>query len=634
VESNKLAWVLSDFARTMLTDFPIEGILDHLVLRIVEILPITAAGVTLIVDGAPPRYIAASDDDALRFEQLQSDLGEGPCLLASQSGRGVTVPDMASESRFPLFAPAALAAGLAAVFAFPLRHGQGRLGALDLYRDSPGRLNEEDLEAAQTLADVAAAYLINAESRQEAQQTTDKLIRIAHLDALTGLPNRQLLQQRLDHAAERARRSHTAAAVLFADLDHFKQINDAYGHSVGDDLLIAVASRLSHLLRPGDTLSRVSGDEFVFLCEDLEDPHNAESLAARITDAFHQPFLVGDLQLSITASVGVAYSGPGVTVSQQMVVDADTAMYEAKRAGGAGHRINDQQQAHRGDQRHSLERDLRTALRHDTLQINYQPIVRTLDGLVTGVEALLRWTDDHRGPVPALVAIGTAERSGLINDVGRWVLQHSAHDLAQWTSQAPATPLTMSVNVSGRQLLSHGFTNVVAGVLATTDMDPATLILEVTENILIEDDDRAITILADLKSMGVQLALDDFGTGFSSLSYLRRLPIDVVKIDRAFISDLNTGTGSNAIVEAVTHMAHQLGFTVIAEGVETQSQRDTVAHIGCDSCQGFYYAKAMPADILATQIGTQTMKSLHLPAEDRPLDGSSPRVPVEQPRRV
>jgi diguanylate cyclase (GGDEF)-like protein len=615
VEADKLAWVLSDFARTMVTDFPIQRILDHLVERIVEIMPVSAAGVTLIVDGAPPRFIAASDAAALRFEHLQSEVGEGPCLEAFHTGEAVTIPDISVDTRFPSFAPAAQEAGLAAVFTFPLSHTSGRLGALDLYRETPGPLDADAMKAAQTLADVAAAYLLNAEAREEAIQTTDTLIRLAQHDALTGLPNRVLLQQRLTHAAERAQRSHHAAAVLFADLDQFKHVNDVYGHHVGDKLLIAVADRLKSLLRPGDTLSRVSGDEFVFLCEDLQSPADAVHLADRIRTAFRDVFVVDDLQLPLTASVGVAFSGPGENMTDQLVIDADMAMYEAKRGGGDRHSVIRQRQVDRRDRRNGLERDLREALTADALEIGYQPIVRTSDGLVTAVEALLRWTHPRRGPIAAQAAIGAAERSGLINDLGRWVLERSVTDRAGWLTDAPQTPLDLSVNVSGRQLLSHGYCDDVASALTKADMNPEALLLEVTENILIEDGDRAIAVLRDIKKLGVRLALDDFGTGFSSLSYLRRLPVDVVKIDRAFVADLDSGPEAAAIVAAITGMAHQLGFTVVAEGVETRAERDYVATFGCEYSQGFYFGEAMPAATIVEQILADGTRQPHLPAD-------------------
>jgi diguanylate cyclase (GGDEF)-like protein len=341
VHAEKLSVVLSDFARTLATDFPIQGILDHLVGRIVDVLPITSAGVTLISPGLAPRYIAASDGAALRFEQLQTEIGQGPCLTAYFSGEAVSVPDLGTDTQFPEFAPAAVAAGLAAVFTFPLREADGRLGALDLYRDTPGILGRQDMDAAQTLADVAAAYLVNAQSRDDARATTELFRHNALHDPLTGLPNRMLLQQRLEHAAQRAQRSRTNAAILFVDLDHFKQVNDRHGHPAGDELLLAVARRLSALIRPGDTLARFAGDEFVFLCEDLHDESDVELLASRVDAAFAEPFVLTDLEVSVTASVGVAFAGLGDLISESLLAEADTAMYQAKRKGGSSHQIID-----------------------------------------------------------------------------------------------------------------------------------------------------------------------------------------------------------------------------------------------------------------------------------------------------
>lgn len=237
----QLSSVLSEFARTLVTDFPIQAILDHLVQRIVDVLPITAAGVTLISPGTDPRYVAASDDSALRFEELQTELGEGPCVAAYHTGEAVVVPDLRDDPRFPNFAPRALEAGLVAVFTFPLRDGDAQLGALDLYRDTPGPLDAAAMAAAQTLADVAAAYLLNAQARVDLRDSSDRSLEMALHDALTGLPNRMLFIERLDHAVRRGRRSGKRAAVLFADLDRFKLVNDLYGHSVGDELLIGVA---------------------------------------------------------------------------------------------------------------------------------------------------------------------------------------------------------------------------------------------------------------------------------------------------------------------------------------------------------------------------------------------------------
>jgi diguanylate cyclase (GGDEF)-like protein len=611
---DKLSSVLSEFARTLGTDFPIQRILDHLVERIVEVLPISAAGVTLISAGRTPRYIAASNTSALRYEKLQTEVRQGPCLTAYETGEAVTVPDLAADDQFERFAPPALEAGLAAVFTFPLRHGDGRLGALDLYRDTPGELEPHDMDAAQTLADVAAAYLLNAQARDDARATATRFHHIALHDPLTGLPNRLLLEQRLEHAARRASRSQTNAAVLFADLDHFKEVNDTFGHQIGDELLVAVARRLAGLVRPGDTLARVSGDEFVFLCEDLTSAADVEILAKRIDDAFTEPFLLAESPVSISASVGMAYAGPGKDISEQLVDEADMAMYQAKRKGGARHQIIDIREAVQTDDRNTLERDLRVAAAEGRLDVAYQPIVRNTDGLVTGVEALLRWTDAQRGAVSPIAMVNVAEQSDLIDEIGSWVLERSCRDHGRWLEQHPGADLDLAVNISTRQLTNPDICSMITRVLERTGMKPTSLILEMTENIFIEDGERMIMVLARLKDLGIRLALDDFGTGYSSLEYLRRLPVNIVKIDQRFIADIDQATTGGAIVAAVTNLAHVFGLTVTAEGVETESQRDAVNAIGCESAQGYYFARPMGAAAFASQLDAGRENPLRLPA--------------------
>jgi diguanylate cyclase (GGDEF)-like protein len=595
VHEEKLSSVLTDFAHTMATDFPIQAILNHLVKRIVEVLPVNSAGVTLISNGNAPRYVAASDENALRFEQLQTQIGQGPCVASFESGLAVAIPDLTCEDRFPRFASAATGAGLRAAFAFPLRHSAGRLGALDLYRMTAGSLDPQDLAAAQTLADVAAAYLVNAQGREDAQAMSEAFQHSALHDPLTGLPNRLLFRQRLDHAAARARRSHTHAAVLFVDLDRFKLVNDTYGHGVGDELLIAVAGRLLGLVRPGDTLARFSGDEFVFLCEDMENTNDVEHLASRIDASFAQPFILADVELALTASVGVAFAGPGREISSRLVADADVAMYQAKRRGGAGHQILDLREALETSDRNSLDQDLRSAFAQDKLTLVYQPIVRSTDDTITGVEALLRWNDPVRGSVSPLAMIEAAEQSGLIVQIGAWVLDVACRDHAKLQQAHPEIRLDLAVNVSPRQLISADFCSTVTSILTSTNMAVAELVLEVTESILINEGDRSVNVLADLKMIGVRLALDDFGTGFSSLSYLRRMPIDIVKIDRRFIADISPSAPEHSITAAITSLAHVLGLTVTAEGVETDDQREGVRSIGCESAQGFLYAPPMSA---------------------------------------
>lgn len=585
-----LSLLLSEFARTMVTDFPIQAILDHLVVRIVDVLPITAAGVSLIEPGALPRFVAASNADALRFEQLQTEMGEGPCLMAFRTGEPSFVPDLRSQSEFPLFVPAALKAGVAAVFAFPLRHDDGQVGALDLYRDVAGPLSDRSQVVAQTLADVVAAYILNARARDDVTQAANWYRERSLHDALTGLPNRVLLQEHIERASARARRSHHSAAILFVDLDKFKQVNDTYGHRTGDELLIAVARRLERVVRPGDTFARVSGDEFVYLCEDLSSPSDVDVLVDRVDDAFDRPFELPTMRLSVSASIGIAYSGPGEEITDNLIVDADMAMYQAKRRGGATHQVLDLRAAKDTNDRNRLERDLRAALKESDFELAYQPIVRTADGQLEGVEALLRWTHPERGPVPALVAIAAAEQCGLISELGEWVLERSCRDWVKWSVAHPERRLDLSVNVSARQLMIPEFPALIERVLHATGMDATALVVEVTESVLVEEHSRALFTLQDLKSLGVRLALDDFGTGYCSLTYLRRFPIDIVKIDQSFVAAIGTDPASSAIVESVAHLAHALDMSVTAEGVETERQRAGLIAVGCESAQGYLFS--------------------------------------------
>ncbi len=613
VHQEKLASVLSEFASTLVTDFPLDRILDQLVRRTIEVLPVTAAGITLIRPGIHPRHIAASDASASRFEKLQSDLFHGPSLLAYDTNEAVVVPDLRLENRFPHFTGAALNAGMGAIFTFPLRRGSARLGAMELYRDTPGLLESHDLEAAQTLANVAAAYLTNVQARIDADEAAVGVRESSLRDVLTGLPNRLLLAERMAHAAQRATHSPSDSAVLFTNLDRFKLVNDTYGHQVGDELLVAVAHRLATLLRPVDTLARVSADEFVIFCEDVPDSSYVEVLAKRIDKSFSFPFAVVERSISITASVGMALARRGEEISDQLVNDADTAMDQRKRKGGAGHQIINLREATRVTEWNALEGDLRRAVADKQLTLDYQPVVRSSDGMMTGVEALLRWTHPVRGAVSPETVVAMAEHAGLITEIGTWVLDRACRDHRQWRDNFPEQNLQVAVNVSTTQLMARGFASTVSAVLARTRTDPGELVLEMTEAIFIEDSERAGRVLKAVKDLGVSVALDDFGTGYCSLNYLRRFPVDVLKIDQAFLVDVASDPLGAPFLEAVTQLAHLLGLSVTAEGVETVRQRDEVAAAGCESSQGFYYARPMPADEIASLLKDGRTHPQHLP---------------------
>ena len=583
--------VLADFARTMLTEFRLDVILDELVSRIVMLLPITAAGVTLIGADHSAHKAAASDRDALRFEHLQSDLGEGPCIEAFHSGAPVEVPDLALSSRFPLFTSHALKAGLRAVFTFPLHHGNHRLGALDLYRDTPGPLTEDAVDAAKTLADVAAAYLINAQGRLDLNTASARAQEAAIHDTLTGLPNRTLLVDRLHHALARTQRNKLVHALIYLDLDGFKRVNDIYGHSTGDHLLVAVAQRLDAAIRPSDTAARLHGDEFAVLCEDLDDAAHGQQIAQRLEDAFVAPFRIDGMELADSASIGIAYGTADDRDPEAIIHRADLAMLEAKRVRSGPEVFTPDLQV-TADDRATLTMDLQHAVNRDQLRTVYQPIVELATGTTTGFEALLRWTHPSRGPVSPAVLIPLAEESGLITDIGRFVLRRAVHDRRIQHRPVGGPPMAMSVNVSARQLMAGDFTAVVAETLS--EIPPDRLHLEVTESVLLADEARAREVLGDLKDMGVTMSLDDFGTGYSSLIYLKRFPFDIIKIDRSFVNDLVRDAASHAIVSSIIDLVHVLGMTAIAEGIETDAQRELLTELGCDAGQGYLFARPGP----------------------------------------
>jgi diguanylate cyclase (GGDEF)-like protein len=431
-------------------------------------------------------------------------------------------------------------------------------------------------------------------------------------DALTGLPNRTLLMQRLKHASLRAVRSGKTIALFFVDLDAFKSINDTYGHRVGDELLIATGQRLAGVLRPGDSLARLAGDEFVVLCDDLDDPSQADMIAARIESALDRPFALAGVELEIHGSIGIARAGGGHKVPDDLIHEADVAMYREKRRKGSRRHAPGPPELCLVDHRAGLARGLPGASERGELHVAYQPIVETANGRLTSVEALLRWTHPSRGAVSPTVFIPFAEQSGQIIELGRWVLEQACRDRQTWQSRG-ADEIGMSVNVSPHQFMTVGFVDSVTSALKATSTDPKLLTLEVTETVFVRDRERALIVLDDLKGVGVKLALDDFGTGYSSLSYLQTLPIDTLKIDQSFITHLDGERSDPTILIAMIQVAHGLGMAVIAEGVETAAQHEQLATLGTEYCQGYYFAHPMPVSEIDHLIHAENGTNPHLP---------------------
>jgi diguanylate cyclase (GGDEF)-like protein/PAS domain S-box-containing protein len=441
--------------------------------------------------------------------------------------------------------------------------------------------------------------VINARDISERKQAEEELIHRELHDALTGLPNRTLFNDRTAHALDRSRRVGTAVAVLLLDLDRFKVVNDSLGHAAGDELLIAVARRLLDCLRPGDTVARLGGDEFAVLIEDTDDPIESLHVAESILEVLRRPFALAGREVFVTACVGIAISTPADDRGDELVREANVALHQAKSEGTARTVVFDTEMNARAVQRLELETDLRQAIERGQLRLLYQPIVSLATDDLYGLEALVRWRHPSHGLLGPDEFIGLAEETGLIRQLGRWVLREAC-ERGRALQHAWNRPLVISVNISPREFQDERLAEVVQGVLASTGLQPNHLRLEITESALMLDTDATISTLVALRSLGVQLAIDDFGTGYSSLSYLRRFPVDAVKVDRSFVRTMDSDAGAAAIVRAVAVMAHALGMTVTAEGIETAGQRGAALATGCDRGQGFLFARPLsPEDLTA-----------------------------------
>jgi diguanylate cyclase (GGDEF)-like protein/PAS domain S-box-containing protein len=425
-------------------------------------------------------------------------------------------------------------------------------------------------------------------------------------DPLTALPNRSLLLDHLDMALARARRDHKMVALLFLDLDRFKQVNDSLGHEVGDQLLCTVAARLAEAVRPTDTVSRLGGDEFVVLCEDIDNEDHAVEVAQRVAASVEViPFSVGGTELSVSASVGIALSSGDESHPEVLLRDADAAMYRAKDLGRARLEMFDEGMRQRSARRTELADQLAGGIENDHIVVHFQPGVCLRTGAIISVEALARWNHPDKGLLSPDEFITIAEETGLIVGLGLAVLSKACQEARRWELRFGDVSPTVHVNLSARQLTSGNLPALVRGVLHATELSPAKLCLEITESVLMEDASSAVEMLEALKAEGVSLAIDDFGTGYSSLSYLRRFPVDVLKVDRSFVDGLGPDPEDSAIVAAIVGLAHTLDLQAVAEGVETPEQLAALQRLGCHGAQGFYFARPLPAAQLGDLLGTR-----------------------------
>ncbi len=433
----------------------------------------------------------------------------------------------------------------------------------------------------------------------ERKATEEKIIHLAHFDALTDLPNRRLVQDRIQQTIAWARRADAQFAVMFIDLDKFKSINDTLGHNVGDQLLQMVAQRLTESLRAEDTVGRQGGDEFIVLLASLSAAEDSALVAQKILSALSAPFVINGQDLRTGASLGIAiYPQDGEDV-ETLLKNSDTAMYHAKEAGRSNYQFFAQTMNAAAAERLLLESSLRQAIDRNQLLLHYQPLVNIADGRIVATEALVRWDHPELGLISPARFIPIAEDSGVIIPLGDWVLRRACYQLKQWREQG--IPLQrMVVNLSPRQFRQKHLVQTFTQVLKETGVDPHWLGLEVTESVIMENPEEAIGILCELKALGIELSLDDFGTGYSSLSYLKRFPIDKLKIDQSFVRDITTDPDDESMVAAIIVMAHQLNIRVVAEGVETEAQLAFLRGQGCDEYQGYYFSRPLPADELDT----------------------------------
>ncbi len=454
---------------------------------------------------------------------------------------------------------------------------------------------DTDLDFLQSIAHLLASAI--GRNGFEEQMRHDAL----H-DALTGLPNRTLLLDRLGEALKRADRERTRVAVLFLDLDNLKVLNDSSGHSAGDELLRAIGPRMRGELRASDTIARFGGDEFAILCEDIADADHAGRIAQRLLQSFEDPFLVGGEERFGSVSIGVVVTEPGSDREpEQLLSDADAAMYRAKERGRGRFEMFDAGLRARITARLRMEVDLRRALEGEgRLWVAYQPYYRLPGRQIAGVEALARWDHPERGSISPAEFIPIAEESGLVVPLGARVLRAACEQVARWRRETGHHGLRLTVNVSARQMATPDFVETVQDALLASGLHPDSLGLEITERLLLAETPGTALTIELLQAFGVRLLLDDFGTGYSSLRYLQRFPLDGLKVDRSVVAGLGeSGEGDGAIVEAIVGMARALGMSVIPEGVETEGQLQRLAGLGCDHVQGFLLSRPLGAEQLA-----------------------------------
>jgi diguanylate cyclase (GGDEF)-like protein len=487
-----------------------------------------------------------------------------------------------------------------ALVAVPVPADGGPRGLVCAVAEAPGAFGPEEIRFLTAAASMVSAALHRLDSEA-------RLAYLAQFDPLTGLPNRTLLADRFSLMIVQARRRGVSLGVLFIDLDDFKLVNDTQGHAAGDELLQEAAKRLQSALRDGDTVARISGDEFAVILGDLARPDDAALVAQKIIDRLAAPATIQGQEVVVTASIGIATFPADGDNAETLLGAADAAMYRAKQSGRNAFQFFTADINQRTRARAQMGHELRRALERREFSLHYQPKIDLTNGQPCGAEALLRWNHPERGRVAPVEFIPVLEETGLIVPVGEWVLKRACEDLKSWQRLgAPAMPV--AVNLSARQFRQHDLEARIRAIVSAAGIDPSLIELEITESQLMHDPDHAIQVLRALGAAGVRIAIDDFGTGYSSLAYLTRFPLASLKIDRSFVADVLDDEADATIVRTIIDMAHTLGFTVIAEGVELDSQAAFLRTLGCEQAQGFLFARPMPAEefsaLIAARLGS------------------------------
>jgi diguanylate cyclase (GGDEF)-like protein len=612
VDTAALAAVLDDFASTVTGDFTVGDILRQLGAGVARVLDVDGAGVmTPRAAGSLLRVASATPGVAESIERLEESLHEGPGHDSYVSEEVVAAPDLREDGRWPEFGPRAVGLGVLSVTVVPMR-ARGRVwGVLALFRSTATPLTVTELGAASTLANLATSYLVVAADRDTARHAQDELAHRATHDPLTDLPTRWMFFEHVTHALVGLARRPGHVGVLFIDLDGLKQVNDTYGHVAGDRLLTTVVERARAALRPTDILARLGGDEFVVLLEHLDAPGDATRVARRILDELKVPYRPQGRTINTSASIGIATTDDPGQTADALVSQADSAMYRAKDAGRGRFEVFDAATYAAEKARTSAEErliaELTAAVHEGQFELHFQPIVDLQvspgDAGVYAVEALVRWRHPVHGLLDAGTFIEAAAASGLVGEIGAWVLHEACRRMAAWdTRLGSRAPQRLFVNVSAQELADPRFSTRIADTLLATGLAAQRLTLEITESGMAVHPEHTVATLEGIRAMGVHLAIDDFGSGNSGLGRLLEIPASTIKIDKSLTRDLSGNRDAAAVVSAVLLLGHNLRRTVIVEGVENGETLEALQEAGCTHVQGYHLSRPKPAEEIEAEL--------------------------------